>query len=163
MELNNEIKERQFKRLSDHKEIEIVSYLKEKLKETPDAEIYIGCDSQVHGRKITYATVVVLHYRGKGGHVMYNREILVSKRDAVANLYERLWHEVELSLEVAKYLLANGVKKAKYIDIDVNPDRKWRSNIVLAAAMGMVAYEGFAGRTKPEAVAASRVADKLCK
>lgn len=176
--LGKSTSERVFRRLSDHKPVEAVSYLKAMLEETPDAEIYIGCDSQVHGKNITYATVIVLHYRGRGGHVLYNREVAtLPKRKRVDKptshgkqhehdveaMSHRLWHEVELSLEVAEFLLENGVKKAKYIDIDVNPDRKWKSNIVLASAMGLVSWRGFEGRTKPEAVAASRVADKLCK
>lgn len=151
--------ERRFKRLYDKQLVNVVEYLKEKLDETPDAEIYIGCDSQVHGRHTTYATVIVLHRRGLGGHVLYDKEIVPSVRDMAT----RLWREVELSLEVAEYLLQNGVKKAKYIDIDVNPDKKFKSNILLASALGLVSWKGFEGRIKPHSVAASRVADKLCK
>jgi predicted RNase H-related nuclease YkuK (DUF458 family) len=152
-----------FKRLSDHKVVNIVEYLKKMIEETPEAEIYIGTDSQTHGRKVIYATVIVIHYRGRGGHVLYTKETVAAKKDALENLPERLWHEVELSLEVAEYLEEEGVKKAKFIDVDVNPDRKWKSNMILASAMGLVAWKGFTGRTKPDAVAASRVADKVCK
>lgn len=151
--------ERKFKRLHDKQIVNVVEYLKAKLEESPDAEIYIGCDSQVHGKQITYAIVIVLHRRGLGGHVIYNKEIEYTRRDMTS----RLWREVELSLEVAEYLLENGVKKAKYIDIDVNPDRKYKSNILLASALGLVSWKGFEGRIKPFALAASRVADKLCK
>jgi predicted RNase H-related nuclease YkuK (DUF458 family) len=151
--------ERKFKKLIDHSVVETVVYLKEKLVESPDAEIYIGCDSQVYGRDTTYAVVIVLHRKGMGGHVLYSKEIVKTPRD----LASRLWKEVEISLEVAEYLLEQGVKKAKYIDIDVNPDRKYKSNILLTSALGLVAWKGFEGRIKPLSIAASRVADKLCK
>jgi predicted RNase H-related nuclease YkuK (DUF458 family) len=150
---------REFKKLQDGEKVEIIEYLKSKIEENPEVEIYIGCDSQTHGQITIYATVVVLHYRGAGGHVIYNKlEVPV-----IYNLFNRLWREVELSLEVAEYLVANGVKKAKYIDIDVNPDKKYKSNILLTSALGLVAWKGFVGRTKPHSIAASRVADKLCK
>lgn len=150
---------RKFKRLHDKAEIEVVSYLKEKIAEHPDAEIYIGCDSQTHGRETTYAVVIVLHRRGLGGHVIYNKEIV----PVISDLFSRIWREVEVSLEVAEYLVANGVKKAKYIDVDINPDKRYRSNIVLASAMGLVAWKGYEGRMKPDSMSATRVADKLCK
>jgi predicted RNase H-related nuclease YkuK (DUF458 family) len=150
---------REFRRLYDREKVEIVEYLKQKIEENPETEIYIGCDSQTHRRTTTYAIVVVLHYRGAGGHVLYSKlEVPV-----IYDLASRLWKEVELSLEVAEYLLEKGVKKAKYIDIDVNPDKKYRSNILLTSAMGLVAWKGFVGRAKPESLAATRVADKLCK
>jgi|APCry1669189883_1035261.scaffolds.fasta_scaffold67088_1 predicted RNase H-related nuclease YkuK (DUF458 family) len=151
--------DRQFKRLDTKEDVDIVDYLKSKLRDTPDAEIYIGCDSQTQGRKTTYAIVVVLHYRGAGGHVMYTKETMPK----VGEIGARLWKEVEFSVELAEHLLANGVKKAKYIDIDINPDKKYKSNILLTSAMGFVAWKGFEPRAKPYAVSASRVADKLCK
>jgi len=151
--------ERKFKRLTDHRPVDTVVYLKDKLLENPEAEIYVGCDSQTHGRTTTYAIVIVLHYRGMGGHVLYSREVI----PVIKEISKRIWREVELSLEVAEYLLECGVKKAKYIDIDINPDKRYKSNMLLASAIGLVNWKGFEARAKPDALSASRVADKLCK
>jgi len=150
---------REFMRLRDNVKVDAVSYLKEKLLETPDAEIYIGCDSQTHGRETTYAVVIVLHRAGQGGHVLYFKE----KIPAIREIAQRLWREVETSVEVADYLLENGVKRAKYIDIDVNPDKKYKSNMLLTSAIGLVNWKGYEGRTKPTAFCASYCADKICK
>jgi hypothetical protein len=151
--------EMKFKRLHDKEDIEVVSYLKDFLKENPNTDIYIGTDSQVHGRSTTYAVVIVLHRKGRGGHVLYYREVIPKTFD----LFTKIFKEVEMSLEVAEYLVANGIKKAKKIDIDINPDKRYKSNIVLASAMGLLAGYGYEGRMKPYAWASSHVADKLCK
>ena len=151
--------ERKFKRLTDHRQVDIVEYIKEKLVENPDIELYIGCDSQTHGNTTTYATVVVLHHRGSGGHVLYNKETV----PVIRVLWDRIWKEVESSLEIAEYLLENGVKKAKYIDIDINPDKRYKSNMLLTSAIGMITWKGFEVRAKPGASAASYAADRICK
>lgn len=151
--------EMKFKRLQDKKDVEVVSYLKQQLKEHPDSDIYIGTDSQVHGKTTTYAVVIVLHRKGRGGHVLFYRETL----PVIYDMFTKIYKEVEMSLEVAEYLVANGVKKAKKIDIDINPDKRYRSNIVLSSAMGLLAGYGYEGRMKPHAWASSHVADKLCK
>lgn len=151
--------EMKFKRLQDGQEIDVVEYLKEQLVKYPDTDIYIGTDSQVHGRTTTYAVVIVLHKKGLGGHVLYYREVVPVTYD----LFTKIYKEVEMSLEVAEYLVKHGVKKAKKIDIDINPDKKFKSNIVLASAMGLLAGCGYEGRMKPNSWSASHVADKLCK
>jgi predicted RNase H-related nuclease YkuK (DUF458 family) len=151
--------ERKFKSLTDSKPVDLVPYLKEKLAEAEDINIYIGCDSQNHGNNTIYASVIVLHYGTRGGHVLYSREKVSRIRDS----FTRLWKEVETSLEVAQFLTENGIQRAKYIDIDLNPDPKFRSNQVLRAALGYVESMGYEARCKPYAISASYVADKLCK
>jgi predicted RNase H-related nuclease YkuK (DUF458 family) len=151
--------ERVFKRLSDHQEVELFSYLKEKLSEAKDIQIYVGTDSQNQGEKTLYASVIVLHYGNRGGHVLYSKESVPKIR----NSFNRLWKEVEISVEISEHLKMIGIPKPKYIDIDLNPDPKYRSNQVLRAAMGYIESMGYSPRCKPFAVSASYIADKLCK
>ena len=151
--------EKIFRKLFDRQQIDLVSYVKNKIEESPELDLFVGCDSQNHGRVTTYAIVVVLHKTHGGGHVLYTREDIPMIRDVST----RIWKEVEMSLDVAEFLVENGIKRAKYIDIDMNPDKKYKSNMLLAAAMGLVKWKGFEGRSKPDAVSASYVADKLCK
>jgi predicted RNase H-related nuclease YkuK (DUF458 family) len=147
-----------FKSLSNEKVVDLVPYIKERLSQSDNISIYIGCDSQNIGSKTVYASVVVLHYGKNGGHVLYSRK----KVDRIKDRFTKLWKEVEISMEVAEYLNTHGIR-ANYIDIDLNPDPKYGSNNVLRAAMGFVESFGYVARCKPEATAASYCADRLCK
>ena len=147
-----------FKSLTTEKEVDLIPYLRDKLAERDDISIYIGSDSQNIGDKTVYACVIVLHYGRNGGHVLYSR----MKVDRIRERFTKLWKEVEISMEVAQYLDSHGIR-ATYIDIDLNPDPRYKSNSVLRAALGFVESYGYTARCKPEAVSASYVADRLCK
>jgi predicted RNase H-related nuclease YkuK (DUF458 family) len=83
--------------------------------------------------------------------------------DRIRDSFSRLWKEVEISIEISEYLRESGIQKPKYIDIDLNPDPRYRSNQVLRAALGYIESMGYMPRCKPNAMSASYIADKLCK
>lgn len=147
--------------LSTHQEVEIGPYLKDWIEGNPDHKIYIGCDSHNHNssKKTIFATVIVLHKRGSGGHVLYNR-LGVS---IMNSQFERLWKEVELSVQAAKILEEVGIHKPDYIDIDLNPDPKYQSNTLLRAAVGMIESMGIKARYKHLSNWSIPIADKICK
>lgn len=148
-----------FRRLGDGKEIDISSYVMEYLSKNPKAELFIGCDSHNTGRLTHYATVIVLHESSKGGHVLYERRSFPK----IHEKFTRLFREAEFSVDIAEFLRESGVRRPKYIDLDLNPDPKFGSNTVLRAALGFVSSMGYTPRCKPHGVIASRVADSLCK
>ena len=85
-----------FKSLTDNQEIDIIPYIKSYLLKNENTDIYIGCDSQNIGRKTIYATVIVLHNKGRGGHVLYSTEwiprIKILKQTAKTEVeFTRLW------------------------------------------------------------------------
>ena len=157
------VMELQFKSLTDRKDVDLIQYITDYTKSNADVEIYVGCDSQVHGRNIDYGIVVILHKPHAGGHVLYT-EVQTNriKGKPTENLFTRLWQEVEFSLTIAERLRASDIK-VKYIDVDLNPDPRWGSNTVLRAAMGYVESMGYIPRCKPDAWSASYCADKICK
>jgi predicted RNase H-related nuclease YkuK (DUF458 family) len=67
------------------------------------------------------------------------------------------------SVELAKYLKANGIENIDYIDLDYNPNPKFWSNRLLDPAIGYVVASGFTPRWKPDSPISSIVADKICK
>jgi predicted RNase H-related nuclease YkuK (DUF458 family) len=150
--------ELKFKSLTNREEIDLIPYIKNFLFKNDDTNIFIGSDSQ-NGKATTYAIVIVLHNTRKGGHVLYAKNIVPRIQDR----FNRLWNEVEYSLQVANHLVNNGIQKPKFIDIDLNPDPKYKSNQVLRAALGYVESMGYTPRCKPNAVVASYVADAICK
>lgn len=147
-----------FRRLGDGREVDLIPYVRTELEQNENVRIYIGTDSQNIGEKTVYATVIVLHYGNNGAHVLYSKLNLPRVKDN----FTRLWNEVEYSLEVAEELHNGGLPRADYIDLDYNPDPIYRSNTVLRSALGYVESMGYKARMKPDAAAASCVADAIC-
>lgn len=149
---------RTFKKLSNGAPVDLIPYVKDILSTRDDIKVYIGTDSQNVDKYTQYAVVIVLHYGNSGGHVLYSKE----KVDKIRDRFTRLWKEVEMSIEIAQHLTANGIKPS-FVDLDLNPDPHYGSNNVLRAAFGYVESMGFTPRCKPDAISASYVADKICK
>lgn len=158
MKEKNIYEEKEFRIMNTHIKIELLTYIKELVKLNPTLKLYIGTDSQNHGRSTTYATVIVFH-SGSGGHVIYTKEIIPIVRDR----WTKLWMEVDKSVALANYLKENGIENIDTIDLDYNPNPKFWSNRLLDPAIGYVIASGFTPRHKPNAVYASIVADKICK
>jgi predicted RNase H-related nuclease YkuK (DUF458 family) len=148
-----------FKKLQSGEEIQIVSYINEYMETNTDAEILIGCDSQNSRSKTIYAIVVALYRPGKGGHVLYRK--WSTERERVRSI--RLLQEVWFAIETAEYLKENGVKKPKWIDVDLNPDPRYKSNEVFRQAVGMVEGMGYNVRYKSLGPIATYCADHLVK
>ena len=148
-----------YKRLYDKEEVDLVSYVKLWLEKKPDAEILIGCDSQNFIDKTVYAIVVAIYDVGKGAHVLFNRWKTV--REPTRNI--RLLNEVWYAVEAAEYMRNNGIPKVKWIDIDINPDPKFKSNEVLRQAVGLVEGMGYRVRYKTLGPIATYAADHLVK
>ena len=148
-----------FQTLGTGQEIDLVPYLKNFLEEYPESTVLVGCDSQNKGDYTNYAIVIALHQPSLGGHVIFTK-VKVSR---IRDRFTKLWNEIEYSLEVAEHLKASGVDRIDYIDIDLNPDPRYGSNNVLRAALGYLQSYGYKTRCKPHALAATYVADALCK
>jgi predicted RNase H-related nuclease YkuK (DUF458 family) len=123
----------------------IVEYIKEYLSTRENVEILIGADSQnIKNRKTIFGTVVALYTKGKGAHVLCSRESL----PVMKNTSSRLMLEVWKSVELAEYLRENGLPRPSWIDLDLNPDPKFKSNQVLRQAVGLVEGMGYKVRYK---------------
>jgi predicted RNase H-related nuclease YkuK (DUF458 family) len=147
---------------------DIKAYVKDYVVAHPEVEVYVGSDSSQLRKQTVYATVILFYHPGKGAHIIYNRERI----DKVKVLYERLWKEVEASLEVAELVdsalsevrtAEPGKRLVAAVDLDFNPSELHKSNVVHDAAVGTVKGYGFVARSKPNAFTASYAADLLCK
>lgn len=123
----------------------IVEYIKDYLKDRDDVELLIGADSQSFSNSITkYGIVIAMYSKGKGAHVVCTRETLPIEW----NTQTRLLNEVWKSIEVAEFLKENGLPKPRYIDVDLNPDPRYKSNSILRQAVGMIEGMGYTARYK---------------
>ena len=148
-----------FKKFTGEKLTNISEYVKEYIRNNKDVEIIIGTDSQNKGRYTTYSTVIVLYTPGHGGHCIFRRWKTEKERVRMT----RLLKEVEESINLANQLVEEGCPKPKYIDVDVNPNPKFKSNEVYSAAKGWVEGMGYEVRFKTIAPLVTSVADWLVK
>ena len=150
-----------FKKFTGEKLIDVSAYVKNYINEHKlnNVEIIIGTDSQNKASKTVYSTVIVLYTPGHGGHCLFRR--WKTKRETVKQV--RLLKEVEESINIANELVAAGCPKPKYIDLDINPNPKFKSNEVYATAKGWVESMGYDVRFKTIAPLVTSVADWIVK
>ena len=148
-----------FKSGTTHKPIQLIPYLLNYIKEYPETKIYVGTDSQNKGPETVYVTAIVLRYRSRGCHVLYNK----TKVPIVRDFWGRLWRETEMSIETAIFIIENSPLKIESIDLDFNDDEYKASNKLVAASKGWVHAAGFKSTTKPSLQIATRAADHIIR
>jgi uncharacterized protein len=151
--------ERKFKTLVANKPIELIQYVRDYIEQYPEVEILVGCDSQNRKRETIYAIVIGLYKPGRGAHVLYSRFITPRERENI----NRLLNEVWFSVETAEKIKNEVGLAAKWIDIDLNPDPKYKSNAALASAVGVVTGMGYNVRHKGNSPIMTYAADHLVK
>lgn len=138
--------------------IDLEEYVSNYMKSHISTEILVGCDSQNRRNKTSYAAVVALYNPGHGAHVIFRR--WSTKKETVRS--SRLLNEVWSSVEIAEVLKSTGYKP-KYIDIDINPDPRYRSYEVFSQATGMVEGMGYEVRFKTLGPLVTSMADHLAR
>jgi predicted RNase H-related nuclease YkuK (DUF458 family) len=138
--------------------IDAVRHSIETLNLHKDAKIYVGTDSQNKRHNTVYVTVIAYRYGTRGTHYIYYRHHVKKIRDR----WQRLWKEVELSVEIAKMLEENSLR-VHCIDLDFNKKEIARSSDMVAAARGFVVGSGYECTVKPEEQVASRAADHIVR
>lgn len=149
-----------FRKMNNGEQFELLEYVNSYLNGNDNMEILVGCDSQNKGDNTIYAVVVALYHKGKGAHVIFRKWKV--QRERVRSV--RLLNEVWFALETAEYLKNNGVSQGvTYIDIDLNPDPRYKSNEVFRQAVGMVEGMGYKCRFKSFGTMSTYAADNLVK
>jgi len=149
-----------FKTLYGSPILNIIDYIKDYLDEKDNVDLLIGADSQSYENRVTkYGVVIALYTNGRGAHVVCTRETVPIEH----NMQMRLMNEVWKSVEVAEFLKNNGLPKPKFIDIDLNPDPKYKSNLMLRQAIGLVEGMGYRVRYKRNGAAIQYAANHLVR
>lgn len=122
-------------------------------------KVCIGTDSQVRGKVIEFATVIVFLREHHGGFMFIHTE----KQNTRMSIKERMLVEVSKSIEIA-YGLCNLLDKYNVdleVHADINTNPQFQSNTALSEATGYILSMGFVFKAKPEAFASSVCADKF--
>jgi predicted RNase H-related nuclease YkuK (DUF458 family) len=167
-------------KLLNGKEIDnLGDYIRNYYNQNPKIKIYVGTDSIQNGKFTKYVTTVaMLHpehidengkfHFGSGVHLVYRRQNIKKIKD----VYTRLFHETELSIELANYVhdsLKNiwksptNNKKIPIVHLDFNAEPNFKSYQVYDVSMGYISGLGFEVFSKPSAWCASVASDWLCK
>ena len=134
--------------------------IQKELEEGQKLRICVGTDSQVRGKSVQFATVIVFLREGKGGFMFINTETL----HQTMTIRERMINEVGRSVTTAYEIgeILDRYKIPLEIHADINTDTSFKSNVALKEAMGYIRAMGYAFKAKPFAFASSSCADKVC-
>jgi len=144
---------------------EILNYMTEKSEKFYD--IIVGCDSPSNEEPLFPVAVVVLR-KGEGGRFFLKKVNYFSEKK-FPNWKMRILEEVFLSCELALFLRENLEKEVKklaalpnyqfrYIHADVGENGATKD--MVKEVTGLIRGNGFEPKIKPEAYAASNVADR---
>lgn len=149
-------------------------YVKEYIendKLTSTFKVFIGCDSlpkRVHGA--TFVTAICIWKVGRGVHVIFAREhnIVIHGKTQRERLKNRLWAEVYRAVEVAGELVEYDIITLPRVEgfevhIDINPSKKFESNLIYNEAIGYIRALGFDAYAKPDSPAASFASDRIAR
>ena len=82
---------KQFKKLSNRENIDLIPYIQQYIEKYPETQILIGTDSQNRKHKSIYALCIGLNRPGKGAHVIYSKYDVPRIKDNRDRLIYRDW------------------------------------------------------------------------
>lgn len=145
--------------------VDLRSAIEAEIRTYPDLEVTIASDSQQRGQHTEYVTVVTMIRPGKGGRVLFTRELIARVRDLRERLWKETWRSTELAMELTETpdIGERAVIDVSAIHIDANVDPKHKSSKYVEELVGLVVGQGFKAVVKPQAWAASHAADYAVK
>jgi len=129
---------------------------------SPDSAVYIGADSKVFSKNgvamVAYVTVVILHHgSSKGAQIFRSHRTDRYYGQIRTRLMAEVTDAIMVGTEIADVIGDRGFE----IHLDINPDTRYKSSEIVKEATGYVLGTlGFEPKIKPEAFAASCVADR---
>ena len=140
-------------------------YVRDWLIDKTETQIWIGCDSQVHGALVSYGITVCMYEQGKGAHVIAKTVNVANKSTSKGKKSlqdgsnsRRLWEEIEYSVDVADELKDLGSKISIHADYNSKPEEV--SNELFDSGIGYAMSRGYTAVGKPFAWASTYAADR---
>lgn len=125
--------------------------------------VIVGTDSQDHQngeRFADFVSAVVVHRVGAGGIYFWQRE----RMGKVWSLKERIFEEAYRSLKLGQTLVSEFEKEkfseGFHLEVHVDIGEKGETRTIINEVVGMIRGTGFEVKIKPDAFAASKVADR---
>jgi len=170
-----ELKKLEFKKIDGTHIENVEQYVKNWIKENPHGTITLGCDSQVHGRRIKFSVVICLHYIDKQG-VGHGAHVIAAdvwekrmNKTSIEEMPSKLWREAEYVLVAAEMVDGKDEAFKKYITVhlDYNEEpgeaMQNKSNVLFASGIGYINAFGYHAVGKPFSWASTHTADAYCR
>tara|TARA_B100000287_G_scaffold337252_1_gene323073 strand:- start:320 stop:790 length:471 start_codon:yes stop_codon:yes gene_type:complete len=127
-------------------------------------KVYVGTDSQVVRGECIFSTAICLHgANNQEGGRYYIRKVRF-KANKFPSLLARISSEVEKSIAIALKILEDIPKVDIELHLDVSPsEKKSKSSRFADMLVGYARGVGFECKVKPDAFAATTIADKHTK
>jgi len=123
---------------------------------SPESAVYVGCDSRQVRDSTIFVTVVVVHINSNHGAKIFWR---IERVKRINSIRQRLLEEVDRAVYTA-LMIADVVGERPFeVHLDINPNPDHRSSVILKEAVGYVLAQGLKPVLKPDAIAATSVAD----
>jgi len=122
-------------------------------------QIVVGSDSHSSVGEVDFVSAIIIHRLGKGGRYFWRRV----REPKIHTLRQRIWKEAIFSFELAKAVMEELEDRSPLdynLEIHVDVGEKGKTKELIDEVVGMIVGSGFAVKTKPDAFAASTVADK---
>ncbi|MGE5390671.1 MAG: ribonuclease H-like YkuK family protein [Deltaproteobacteria bacterium] len=139
---------------------DILEYVKEDI--SRPYKLLVGSDSNPGAHGTCFVSAIIIHREGKGARYYYSRKT----EPRVRSMRQRIFYEASLSLALAdrlsEALKEKGVHDMPveiHLDVGIHGDTRE----LVREVTGMIVNSGFDARIKPDACAASKVADKYTK
>jgi hypothetical protein len=139
---------------------DILAYISEDI--TRPYNLIVGSDSHPGGEGSCFVSAVIIHRMGKGARYYYKKTI----ERHIKSLRQRIFYEASLSLALADDLCSCLKKHGRddmEVEIHLDIGTHGESKELIKEITGMVVGSGFNARIKPDACAASKVADKYTR
>ncbi len=140
--------------------IDILEYVAEDI--TRPYKLIVGSDSHPGNQGTCYVSAIIIHRVGKGARYYYSK---IQERKS-NSLRQRIFYEASLSLDLADRLnqcLKKHGKEDMKVEIHLDIGIRGDSKELIRELTGMIVGSGFAAKIKPDACAASTVADRYTK
>lgn len=139
---------------------DILAYISEDMDYT--YKVIVGSDSHPRVLNTCFVSAIIIHRQGKGARYYYNK--IYEPR--IKSLRQQIFYEASLSLELAdkleQQLKLQGYEDMK-VEIHLDIGTHGETKELIREVTGMIIGCGFDARIKPDACAASKVADKHTK
>lgn len=125
-------------------------------------KLIVGSDSHNRENESCFVSAIIIHRMGKGARYYYCRHY----EKKIKSLRQRIFYEASLSLDMADKLCQCLKKHGKddiNVEIHLDVGIQGESRELVKEVIGMVVGSGFDARIKPDACAASNVADRYTR
>ena len=125
-------------------------------------KLLVGTDSQPFPQGPCFVSAIIIHRLGKGARYYYHK----SFEAKMYSLRQRIFYEASLSLELSDQLyncLKGQGREDLTVEIHLDVGTHGETKELVKEVTGMIVGSGFDASIKPDACAASTVADRYTK